>query len=176
MAIDNNFYLGPYVKCKRKLVEKTSKIYGCSQCIIETSRDKNNVFCPKCGEKFQNYDYTETDSSTDLHGFYETLGENLQPVWSPYQNHEESINGVYGDGYDYFVIEEMEIPSLKGQLPDLHDDSGSDDPAEAVVDIDFKKARQDWKALAPELKKPLAILKKAYGKYELRWGQLVWYT
>ena len=61
MSIDRNIYLGPYLACTFKLVDRTKDYAGCPKC----KKSIHTKHCPDCGSPKGMYQDTKTVPSVD---------------------------------------------------------------------------------------------------------------
>jgi len=169
MGVDDNQYIGPYVQCENemKMVVASCETKDCP--LMENGQYKKQLpkHCSECGrvtkavnvptlvKSIEFYEYASFDDGG--------LDDNLTLAESACGEKIIDKNGkkVCVDTY----------------IPNTGDHGKMIDPADSlteVYDLQSLNPEQEIKQFKLSFAKELEVIEKAYGKYEISWGLVLW--
>lgn len=157
MGIDQNFYIGPFAKCRDAGIPKTKKIRFCPG---DSSHRALGEFCSSCGSKI----------ADQLQTF---PGESAQSVssWDVAEECDERITPIsgmceFGEKLHSYWTSNRNNDGIESTSLEMYDTTIREIAPDAIEEGKAKFAE----VLAPEIE----ILKKHYASVEICWGILGW--
>ena len=166
MSIDYNKYLGPYIKINAGTRPYTKSVYGCTndQCEkFETSTDKNDKYCNKCGDPLHNFDVTEEIEMVYLDHFFE------------HYCREENCTNYYIDDFIQAGVQTTYVPNIEflKRETNFNNFKRIEDNTINLEDLDIKA---ELELMRNKFKKIINLMQNFYGikNVTFGWGIVTW--
>ena len=158
MGVDSNIYIGPYVKCKNRLVSGQVENEGCPKCL-----KPSGAFCSDCGTAKGKYHRMEKQWKINLDDLEEKTNETLCALNS-------SCYSQFGKAIDVF------IPNMKIKGINRHTSLDGRLGEDEIVPIGTDTVAHEIELFKRTCADALEMLEEAYGSYKIEWGVILYFS
>lgn len=158
MSVSQFLYIGPYVRCRKEIVDQTEDVRGCPKCRQEDETETEK-FCPECGGKISSFKKKFKGPKIDNYDIEEIGNKAMRPV--------PDNTGEFDDKFDIYVPDR-----IKGVKRKLEQDGDCSQWQALATDFTVAEEIRDFR---DQYAKQLEWIKTSYAEYCVEWGLIVSY-